>query len=129
MHLTETAYGDIAEYLLDTVSGRAVVDTAGPLRKRLESILTRSASDPLHKPMPGWIVGGNQGGARGRDQGRGLPGGLCGGRGRGSRRKPAQWRSGPGGRWAPLLKSPAPKTSSVLRDKLSYRRRKEEKKS
>ena len=63
MHLTETAYGDIAEYLLDTVSGRAVVDTAGPPRKRLESILTRSASDPLHKPMPGWIVGGNQGGA------------------------------------------------------------------
>ena len=52
MHLTETAYGDIAEYLLDTVSGRAVVDTAGPPRKRLESILTRSASDPLQKPMP-----------------------------------------------------------------------------
>ena len=81
MHLTETAYGDIAEYLLDTVSGRAVVDTAGPPRKRLESILTRSASDPLHKPMPGWIVGGNQGGSTGCGNLSGQPRG----RGRGAR--------------------------------------------
>ena len=99
MHLTETAYGDIAEYLLDTVSGRAVVDTAGPPRKRLESILTRSASDPLQKPMP---MAGLSAAARA------VPGGgatcavsLHGSSGRGTRGKAAQWRGRSRGRWAP----------------------------
>ena len=37
-------------------------------------------ADPAQKPLPGWIIGGNQGGARGSDQGRGLTGGLGGDR-------------------------------------------------
>ena len=99
MHLTETAYGDIAEYLLDTVSGRAVVDAAGPPRKRLESILTRSASDPLQKPMPmaGLSAATRAVHARGRGNMRGQPGSS----GRGTRGKAAQWRGRSRGRWAP----------------------------
>ena len=71
-------------------------------RRRLESVVTRSAADPAHTPLPGWLVGGNQGAQRGRGQARGAPGGLSYNRGRGfGRGKPAQWRGGPGGRWAP----------------------------
>ena len=99
VHLTETAYGDIAEHLIkqgDCIAGAEVP------RRRLESVVTRSAADPAHTPLPGWLVGGNQGAQRGRGQARGAPGGFSYNRGRGAGRgKPAQWRGGPGGRWAP----------------------------
>ena len=73
IHLTETAYGDIAELLVDTITGKSEAKTGTPARKRLESVVTRSATDPLQRPIPGWLVGGNQGGARGRGYPRGRP--------------------------------------------------------
>ena len=98
IHLTETAYGDIAELLVDTITGKSEAKTGTPARKRLESVVTRSATDPLQRPSPGGLVGGNQGGARGRGYPRGRSG-----RGRGSSGAAMQWRGGNGGRWAPLL--------------------------
>ena len=102
VHLTETAYGDIAEHLVSTIKeGDSSASVELP-RKRLESGVTRSAADPAQNPLPGWLVGGNQGGQHGRGQARVAPGGFSYNRGRGiSRGKPTQWRSGPGGRWAP----------------------------
>ena len=102
VHLTETAYGDIAEHLVSTI--KAGDSSAGVelLRRWLESVVTRTAADPAHTPLPGWLVGGNQGAQRVRGQARGAPGSFSYNRGRGSGRgKPAHWHSGPGGRWAP----------------------------
>ena len=65
VHLTDTAYGDNADFLIDMVSGRAVEETATPTRKSLESMVTRSAADPVQRPVAGWLVGGNQGGCKG----------------------------------------------------------------
>ena len=96
VHLTETAYGDIAEHLVSTIKEGDSSAGAELPRRRLESVVTRSAADPAHTPLPGWLVGGNQGVQRGRGQARGALGGRGFGRG-----KPAQWRGGPGGRWAP----------------------------
>ena len=57
---------------------------------------------PVQNPLPGWLVGGNQGGQCGRGEARVAPGGFSHNRGRGVvRGKPAQWRGGPGDRWAP----------------------------
>ena len=96
VHLTETAYGDIAENLTNIIrQGDSSSSAAEVPRRRLESVVTRSAADPAHTPLPGWLVGGNQGAQRGR-------GGLIYNRGRGfGRGKPAPWRGGAGGRWAP----------------------------
>ena len=97
VHLTETAYGDIAENLTNSIrQGDSGGLAAEVPRRRLESVVTRSAADPAHTPLPGWLVGGNQGAQRGRGQARGALGGRGFGRG-----KPATWRGGPGGRWAP----------------------------
>ena len=43
VHLTQTAYGDIAEQIVNTAAGRGSEDAGAPARKRLESIVTRSA--------------------------------------------------------------------------------------
>ena len=80
VHLTDTAYGDIAKHLVDVVTGSTNSEAAVLPRKRLERYVTRYGADPAQKPLPGWIIGGNQGGARGSDQGRGLTGGLGGDR-------------------------------------------------
>ena len=102
VHLTEMAYGDIAEHLISTIKEGGGSSSAEPPRKRLESVVTRPAADPALNPLPGWLVGGNQGGQRGRGQARGAPGGFSYNRGRGvGHGKPAQWCGGPGGRWAP----------------------------
>ena len=103
VHLNETAYGDIAEHLISTIKEGDRRSSAEPPRKQLESVVTRSAADLAQNPLPGWLVGGNQGGQRGRGQARRAPGGFSYNRGRGAvRGKPAQWRGGPGGRWAPF---------------------------
>ena len=47
VHLTETAYRDIAKCTVDTITGKTAVEAVKPARKRLESVVTRSASDPL----------------------------------------------------------------------------------
>ena len=101
VHLTQTAYEDIAEHLVDLIGGREKADSVETPRKRLESVVTRSAAVPAPTLLPGWLVGGNQGGQRGRGQVRGALGGFGYNRGRGGRGMPAQWRGGPGGRWAP----------------------------
>ena len=80
VHLTDTAYGNIAKHLVDVVTGSTNSEAAVLPRKRLERYVTRYGADPAQKPLPGWIIGGNQGGARGSDQGRGLTGGLGGDR-------------------------------------------------
>ena len=71
VHLTETAYSDIAEHLVSIIKGGDGKDSLELLRKRLESVVTRSAADPAENPLPGWLVGGNQGGQRGCGQARG----------------------------------------------------------
>ena len=68
------------QHLVDVVTGSTNSEAAVLPRKRLERYVTRSGADPAQKPLPGWIIGGNQGGARGSDQGRGLTGGLGGDR-------------------------------------------------
>ena len=104
VHLTDTAYGDIAEFLMGIIRGKALEDDSAALeddsaatRKRLDSVVTRSLSDPVQRPVAGWLLGGNQGGARGRGflRGQGPRGG------RGGRGLPAHQRVGNGGRWAP----------------------------
>ena len=95
IHLTDTAYGDIADHLVKVVKGSGGGDQEDvPQRRRLESIVTRLGTDPAQKPVTGWLLGGNQGGARGRP-----PTGNI--RGRGGRGRAAGWRGRPGGRWAP----------------------------
>ena len=81
---------------LSIITGKSAVATGMTTRKRLESVVTRAATDPLQRPIPGWLVGGNQGGARGRGYPRGRPS-----RGRGPSGAAVQWRGGNGGRWAP----------------------------
>ena len=97
MHLTDTAYGDIAEFLMGVIRGKALEDDSAATRKRLDSIVTRSLSDPVQRPVAGWLLGGNQGGTWGRGllRGQGPRGG------RGGRGLPAHQRVGNGGRWAP----------------------------
>ena len=66
VHLTDTAFGDIADHLVNVVKGSGGGDQEDvPQRRRLESVVTRSGTDPAEKPVPGWLLGGNQGGARG----------------------------------------------------------------
>ena len=49
VHLTDTAYGDIVEFLMGIIRGKALKDDSGPgaTRKRLDSVVTRSLSDPV----------------------------------------------------------------------------------
>ena len=64
IHLTDTAYGDIADHLVKVVKGSGGGDQEDvPQRRRLESIVTRLGTDPAQKPVTGWLLGGNQGGA------------------------------------------------------------------
>ena len=92
VHLTDTAYSDIADFLLGLIRGKVDEEASAVTRKRLESVVTRSVVDPVQRPVAGWPLGGNQGSARGcgfpREQGfhsgrggRGLPGHQRGGQG------------------------------------------------
>ena len=67
----QTAYGDIAEQIVNTAAGKGGENTATSSRKRLESIVTRSATVQPQRPVTGWLLDGNQGGARGRGYMRG----------------------------------------------------------
>ena len=88
VHLADTAYGDIADHLVNVIKGSGGGDPEEvPQRRRLESFVTRSGSDPAQKPVPGWLLGGNQGGTRGHP-----PIGNI--RGRGGRGRAAGWRGG-----------------------------------
>ena len=94
MHLTDTAYGDIADFLIGVIRGKAVEEDSAATSKRLDSVVTRSLSDPFQRPVAGWLLGSNQGRARRR--------GFLRGQGpRGGRGLPHHQRVGNGGRWAP----------------------------
>ena len=60
VHLTNTAYGNITDHLVNVVKGSGGGDPEEvPQRKRLESIVTGSGFGPAQKPVPGWLLGGN----------------------------------------------------------------------
>ena len=97
MHLTDTAYGDIADFLMGVTRGKSLEEDSAAMRKWQDSIVTRSLSDPVQRLVAGWLFGGKQGGARGCGflRGQGLRGG------RGGRGLPPHQHVGNGGRWAP----------------------------
>ena len=82
---------------MGVIRGKAVEEDSATTRKRLDSVVTRSLSDPVQCPVAGWLFGGKQGGARGRGflRGQGPSGG------RGGRGLPPHQHVGNGGRWAP----------------------------
>ena len=94
MHLIDTAYGDIADFLLGLIRGKVEKVVSAATRKCLESVVSRSLAYPVQCPVAGWLLGGNQGSARGRGFPQGQ--GFCSGRG-----VPGHQRGGNGGRWAP----------------------------
>ena len=53
-HLTDTAYGGIADFLLGMIRGKAEEAVSAATRKRLDSVVTRSLSDPVQRPVAGW---------------------------------------------------------------------------
>ena len=96
VHLTNTAYGDIAASLIKLVSKTAADPSADQLRRpRLESVVTRPREVTVASTTPGWILGEAQQGGRGR----GAPGRGFGGH-RGFRGRQAPFRGG-APRWVP----------------------------
>ena len=56
MHLTDTAYGDIADFLLGLIRVKVEEASASCEKatgKRLESVVTRSVADPVQRPVVG----------------------------------------------------------------------------
>ena len=76
VHLTNTAYGNLAEALLKTIACTAEEGGQLKRRRRTESVVTRRAAPAAFTPTPGWILGDSTGrgglghrfggGARGR---------------------------------------------------------------
>ena len=101
VHLTPTAYGDLADDLINKVSSATSVGAPLEKRRRIESVVTRISTVPktATTPVPGWILGDSSTPSRGR----GGPGrGFGSGSGRGGRRGgPPGWRSTGGNRWNP----------------------------
>ena len=96
VHLTNTAYGDIAASLIKLVNKTAADPSADQLhRPRLESVVTRPREVTVANSTPGWILGEAQQGGRGR----GAPGRGFGGS-RGFRGRQAPFRGG-ATRWVP----------------------------
>ena len=97
VHLTNTAYGDVAAALvakLNNAGGNKAVSTT---RKRIESVVTRVQTPIKSVPTPGWILGDCTGPQRSRGgPGRGF--GFGSGTGRGM---PAGWRGTGVNRWNP----------------------------
>ena len=99
VHLTPTAYGDLADDLVNKVSSAASVGGQPETRRRIESVVTRISTVPKAATTPGWILGDSSTPSRGR----GGPGrGFGSGSGRGGRRGgPPGWRGTGGNRWNP----------------------------
>ena len=99
VHLTPTAYGDLADDLINKVSSAASVGGQPETRRRIESVVTRISTVPKAATTPGWIHGDSSTPSRGR----GGPGrGFGSGSGRGGRRGgPPGWRGTGGNRWNP----------------------------
>ena len=76
VHLTPTAYGDLAENLLKLVANSTTESGQAKPRRRIESIFTRATEPAATGPTPGWIMGHNR-----SEGGRGGPGRGFGGQG------------------------------------------------
>ena len=102
VHLTLTAYGDVAAALVGKLKNMSGDKAAIVARKRIESVVTRVQTPIQAAPTPGWILGDCAGPQRGRGgPGRGFGGGTVRG-GRGGRRgMPAEWRGTGVNRWNP----------------------------
>ena len=104
VHLTNTAYGDVAAALVGKLNNAGGDKAVSTTRKRIESVVTRVQTPIKSAPTPGWILGDSAGPQRGRGgPGRGLGFGSgtgCGGRG-GRRGMPAGWRGTGVNRWNP----------------------------
>ena len=94
VHLTPTAYGDLADDLVNKVSSAASVGGPPETRRRIESVVTRILTVPKTATTPGWILGDSSTSSRGRGgPGRGF------GSGSGRRGRSPGWRSSGGNRW------------------------------
>ena len=86
VHLTSTAYGDLAEALLKTIASTAEEGGLPKRRRRTESVVTRRVAPAASTPTPGWILGDSVANQRGRGgPGRGFGGSARGRGGRSSR--------------------------------------------
>ena len=97
VHLTNTAYGDVAAALVAKLNNAGGDKAVSTTRKRIESVVTRVQTPIKSVPTPGWI----QGDCTGPQRSRGGPGrgfGFGSGTGRGM---PAGWRGTGVNRWNP----------------------------
>ena len=104
MHLTNTAYGDVAATLVGKLNNAGGDKAVSTTRKRIESVVTRVQRPTKSVPTPGWILGDCAGSQRGQGgPGRGFGFGSSTGRGgRGGRRGLlAGWRGTGVNRWNP----------------------------
>ena len=76
VHLTPTAYGDLAENMLKLVASTPTESCQIQPRRKIESIVTRATEPAATGPTPGWIMGHNR-----SEGGRGGPGRGFGGQG------------------------------------------------
>ena len=99
VHLTPTAYGDLADDLVKKVSSAASVGGPPETRRRIKSVVTKILTVPKSATTHGWILGESSTPARGREG----PGhGFGSGSGRGGRRGGLPgWRGTGGNRWNP----------------------------
>ena len=82
VHLTNTAYGDVAAALVDKLNSPSSDHLPSFTRKRIESVVTRVQMPTKSAPTPGWILGDCEGPQRSRGgPGRGFGSGM----GRGAR--------------------------------------------
>ena len=95
MHLIDTAYGDIADFLLGLIRGKVEKVVSAATRKCLESVVSRSLAYPVQCPVAGWLLGAT----------RAAPGAVASRGGKVSAAAEealqAHQRAGNGGRWAP----------------------------
>ena len=66
VNLTPTAYGDLADDLINKVSSATSVGAPPEKRRRIESVVTRISTVPKTATTPGWILGDNSTPSRGR---------------------------------------------------------------
>ena len=101
VHLTATAYGDVAAALVGKLNSPSGDLAAKTTRKRIESVVTRVQTPTKSAPTPGWILYSwvtvrAPSGRRG--PGRGFGSGM----GRGGRRgMPPGWHGTSVNRWNP----------------------------
>ena len=55
MHLTSTAYGDVAAALVGKLNNTGGDKAVSTTRKRIESVVTRVQTPIKSVPTPGWI--------------------------------------------------------------------------